>query len=119
MYFIFFEIILFCFPIHQLTLIFLNKPERLIFIEKKINMETVKKIESEVREIKVDEIKFNDIKNVRIEMQKQNEIIKTDIKEIKKNLEIKNKKTNQIIFDSQMISSEYDDADVIWLYEKN
>ena len=115
MYFIVFEIILFCFPVHQLTLIFLNKPERLVFIEKRFNMETVKKIESEVREINVDEIR-----EVRVEVQPKKETLETNLEEIKEVKEVKEvkksfKKINQKRIENQIISHESDDADIIWL----
>jgi hypothetical protein len=72
-------------------------------------METVRKIESEVREIKIDEIR-----EVRVERQTKkefSEIKVEEVKEVKKSF----KKINQKRIENQIISYESDDADIIWL----
>ena len=108
-YFIFFEIILFSFSFQQMISAYLNKHEPIRIYNKKNNMETVRKIESEVREIKIDEIR-----EVRVERQTKkefSEIKVEEIKEVKKSF----KKINQKRIENQIISYESDDADIIWL----
>jgi len=108
-YFIFFEIILFSFSFQQMVSAYLNKQEPIRIYNKRNNMETVRKIESEVREIKVDEIREE-----RVERQTKkefSEIKVEEIKEVKKSF----KKINQKRIENQIISYESDDADIIWL----
>ena len=114
MYFIFFEIILFSFSFQQMVSAYLNKQEPIRIYNKRNNMETVKKIESEVREIKVDEIKM-----IKIEVQPKKEIFEIKQEEIKEVKVQEIKKNNKIKKVNTVISYESDDADIIWLNQEN
>ena len=112
MYFIFFEIILFSFSFQQMISAYLNKQEPIRIYNKRNKIEIVKKIESEVREIKIDEIKM-----IKIEAQPKKEIYEIKPEETKEVKVQEIKKNNKIKKINPVISYESDDADIIWFDE--
>ena len=88
-WFILFETILSSFSIYQLSSAIMTKTKEIDFNQIEVKFETVKRIESDVREI-------------RIEIEEQPKVIQVKQKE-----KIKN----------QIMSIEDDDADIIWFNE--
>ena len=103
MYFVIFEILLSSFSVYQLTVAILTKAKEIEHnqIEVKFErIETFKRIESDVKEI-------------RVEIEEKSKIIETKTEEPSKVIQRKQKEKIK----NQIISIEEDDADIIWFNE--
>ena len=99
-WFILFETILSSFSIYQLSSAIMTKTKEIDFNQIEVKFETVKRIESDVREI-------------RIEIEENPKIIETKTEEQLKVIQRKQKEKIK----NQIMSIEDDDADIIWFNE--
>ena len=99
-WFILFETLLSSFSIYQLSSAIMMKEKEIDFNQIEVKFETVKRIESDVREI-------------RIEIEENPKIIETKTEEQLKVIQRKQKEKIK----NQIMSIEDDDADIIWFNE--
>ena len=99
-WFILFETLLSSFSIYQLSSAIMMKAKEIDFNQIEVKFETVKRIESDVREI-------------RIEIEENPKIIETKTEEQLKVIQRKQKEKIK----NQIMSIEDDDADIIWFNE--
>jgi len=99
-WFILFETILSSFSIYQLSSAIMMKAKEIDFNQIEVKFETVKRIESDVREI-------------RVEIEEKPKIIEIKNEEPSKTVQRKQKEKIK----NQIISIEEDDADIIWFNE--